>query len=48
VERSYGSFQRTLSLPADANADDIQANLKTGVFAILDLPMPDPLFGFNG
>lgn len=31
VERSYGSFQRTLSLPADANADDIQANLKDGV-----------------
>ncbi|MFA7555036.1 MAG: Hsp20/alpha crystallin family protein [Spongiibacteraceae bacterium] len=34
VERSYGSFQRTLSLPVDANADDIQANLKAGVLTL--------------
>lgn len=34
VERSYGSFQRTLSLPRDANADDIQARLKDGVLTL--------------
>ncbi|WP_101756762.1 Hsp20/alpha crystallin family protein [Oceanicoccus sp. KOV_DT_Chl] len=34
VERSYGSFQRTLALPEDALADDIQANLKQGVLTI--------------
>ena len=37
VERSYGSFQRTLSLPDDVNADDISANLKNGVLT-LDIP----------
>ena len=31
VERSYGSFQRTLALPDDANADEIKANLDKGV-----------------
>jgi HSP20 family protein len=35
VERSYGAFQRTLSLPTDANADDIQANLKDGVLRLV-------------
>ena len=34
MERSYGSFQRTLSLPGDANADDIQAKLKDGVLTL--------------
>jgi HSP20 family protein len=34
VERSYGSFQRTLSLPTDANADDIQAKLTNGVLTL--------------
>lgn len=34
IERSYGSFQRTLSLPEDACADDIQANLKDGVLTL--------------
>ena len=34
VERSYGSFQRTLSLPEDANAEDISANLKDGVLKL--------------
>lgn len=34
VERSYGSFQRTLSLPADANTADIQAKLKDGVLTL--------------
>jgi len=37
VERSYGSFQRTLSLPDDANADEIRANLDKGVLK-LEIP----------
>lgn len=37
VERSYGSFQRTLSLPDDANADEIKANLDKGVLR-LEIP----------
>ena len=34
LERSYGSFQRTLSLPEDANRDSIKANFKNGVLNI--------------
>ncbi len=34
VERSYGSFRRVLSLPEDANADDIDAKFKNGVLTI--------------
>ena len=34
VERSYGSFQRTLSLPDDANADEIKAELDKGVLRL--------------
>lgn len=34
LERSYGSFQRTLSLPEDANRDKIKANFKNGVLNI--------------
>ena len=34
VERSYGAFQRTLSLPNDANPDDIQASMKNGVLSL--------------
>ncbi len=37
VERSYGSFQRTLSLPDDANAEEIKANLDKGVLR-LEIP----------
>ena len=37
VERSYGSFQRTLALPDDANADEIRANLDKGVLR-LEIP----------
>lgn len=37
VERSYGSFQRTLSLPDDANADEISASLDKGVLR-LEIP----------
>ena len=34
IERNYGSFARTLSLPDDANADEIQANLKDGILKL--------------
>lgn len=34
VERSYGSFQRVLSLPEDANQEDIKASFKNGVLTI--------------
>lgn len=34
VERSYGSFQRVLSLPVDAVQDDIKASFKHGVLTI--------------
>ncbi|MCP4979210.1 MAG: Hsp20 family protein [Gammaproteobacteria bacterium] len=37
IERSYGSFQRTLSLPDDAIADEIKANLDKGVLK-LEIP----------
>ena len=34
VERSYGSFQRVLSLPEDADQEDIKAKFKDGVLTI--------------
>ncbi len=34
IERSYGSFRRTLSLPADASENDIKASMKNGVLEI--------------
>ncbi len=34
IERSYGSFQRTLALPDDANADEIKASLDKGVLKL--------------
>lgn len=34
VERSYGSFQRALNLPGDANQDSIKADFKNGVLTI--------------
>ena len=37
VERSYGSFQRTLSLPDDADVDEIRASLDKGVLR-LEIP----------
>ncbi len=37
AERSYGSFRRTLSLPEDADIDDIKANLNEGVLK-LEIP----------
>lgn len=40
IERSSGSFLRTLSLPQDADSDEIQASLKDGVLT-LDIPRKD-------
>ncbi|WP_317932105.1 Hsp20/alpha crystallin family protein [Halioxenophilus sp. WMMB6] len=37
MERRYGSFQRTLALPEDAIAEDIQAQLTDGVLK-LEIP----------
>ncbi|HAT8592142.1 TPA: Hsp20/alpha crystallin family protein [Legionella pneumophila] len=34
VERAYGAFQRVLSLPEDANQEDIKAQIKNGVLTI--------------
>lgn len=34
MERSYGSFQRQLSLPDDADQDSIEASFKNGVLTI--------------
>lgn len=34
VERHYGSFERRLALPEDANADNINAKFKDGVLTI--------------
>jgi len=34
VERSYGSFQRVLSLPEDVNQEGIKASFKNGVLSI--------------
>ena len=42
VERSYGSFQRTLSLPDDASAEDMKANLINGVLK-LEIPRQEAL-----
>jgi HSP20 family protein len=40
-ERSYGSFYRSMELPAGVNADAIQANLSNGVLKI-SVPKPTP------
>jgi len=34
LERSYGAFQRTLSLPEDVNRENIKADFKNGVLNI--------------
>ena len=45
MERSYGAFQRVLSLPGDADQDSIKATFKNGVLNITmprkALPAPD-------
>jgi HSP20 family protein len=34
VERSYGAFQRTLTLPTDADKDKVHAKFKNGILSI--------------
>ncbi len=34
MERSYGSFQRVLSLPADADQDSVKAKFKKGILTV--------------
>ena len=34
IERRYGSFERTLTLPQDANVDNIDAKFKDGVLTV--------------
>jgi HSP20 family protein len=34
MERSYGSFQRTLSLPEDADQDNVAASFKKGILTV--------------
>ena len=34
IERGYGGFSRTFSLPDGANLDDLSANLKNGVLTL--------------
>lgn len=41
VERSYGSFVRTVELPAGVNADHIKAEMAKGVLKI-SVPKPAP------
>ena len=35
IERSYGSFQRLLALPEDANREEIDASMKNGVLTVI-------------
>lgn len=41
VERSYGSFERTLQLPDGVNLDAIKANISKGVLTVT-VPKPAP------
>ena len=41
IERSYGSFQRTLELPDGCNADAIKASIAKGVLKVT-VPKPAP------
>jgi HSP20 family protein len=41
VERSYGSFERTLELPEGVNADAIKANISKGILKVT-VPKPVP------
>jgi HSP20 family protein len=41
IERSYGSFQRTLSLPRDADAEHVEAKFKNGLLTIV-IPKQEP------
>lgn len=41
IERSYGSFERTIELPDGVNADAIQASIAKGVLTVT-VPKPAP------
>ncbi len=41
VERSYGSFERSLELPDGVNTDDIKATIDKGVLKVV-VPKPAP------
>lgn len=41
IERSYGSFERSLELPAGVNADAIKASIAKGVLKVT-VPKPAP------
>jgi HSP20 family protein len=41
IERSYGSFERTLELPNGVNADAVKANIAKGVLKVT-VPKPAP------
>ena len=41
IERSYGSFERSLELPNGVNADAIRANIAKGVLKVT-VPKPAP------
>lgn len=41
VERSYGSFERTIALPEGVKAEDIQATIAKGVLTV-KVPKPAP------
>jgi HSP20 family protein len=41
IERSYGSFERTLELPEGINADAIKANISKGLLKVT-VPKPAP------
>jgi HSP20 family protein len=41
IERSYGSFERTLELPNGVNADAIKANIAKGILKVT-VPKPAP------
>ena len=41
VERSYGTFARSFSLPDGANLDDVKADLKNGVLTIMIPKRPE-------
>lgn len=34
IERQYGSFERMLTLPQDADADNIEANFRNGILTV--------------